>query len=355
MNNNLMWALLVPLSHNWNSNQAKELMLDDEVWEKVVAQSIESGVNTIVFDLLDGFEYGSHPEIALPGAWTRQRLKKEIKRLKENGICAIPKLNFSATHDGWLKEYGRKLSTPEYYRVCRDLIYEAALIFDNPRYIHLGMDEESASHAVYSSPAVYRHKDLLWYDLEYLCDCVRDKGSVPWIWSDPRFEYPEKFRENFKSGDIVLSPWMYNAIRKEHYTPIASRQVYVDYYNREPYKSLNMTYVEEDPAIIRFMEHALPCVMDGYDVVPCVSTINKCIYNAVDLLEYFKDNAPKDRVLGYITSPWWALTKENESAILTDIKVLGLAKKEIYDGIPQEDEWKKIDLSDGDISDVTIY
>lgn len=351
--NKMMWAVLVPLSHNWNVAQ-KELMFDDEVWEKVVDECVKSGVNTIVFDLLDGVCYGSHPEIALKGAMSRQRLKKEIKRLKELGITSIPKLNFSATHDGWMGKYGNMLSTPEYYTVCRDLIREVAKLFDTPKYIHLGMDEENKKNAGATSPAIYRHKDLLWHDLEFMCDCVRDMGCTPWIWADPRFDYPEDFKKKVSTEDIVLSPWMYSAIYEEHYTPITSRQVFVDYYNREPYKSMNLTYVEEDPFVVNFMKHAIPCTKDGYDVIPCVSTVNKCIYNATDTLEYFKENAQSERVLGYITSPWWALTKENEAAILKDIKVFGMAKSEVYEGKPCP-ELKEIDLSDGDISDITVY
>ena len=230
MNRELMWGLLVPLSKNWEPTQCGP-MFDDSVWEAVVEQAAKSGINTIIFDLLDGFCYGSHPEIALETAWSRERLRREIERLKALGIQAIPKLNFSATHDGWLKEYERMLSTPVYYKVCRDLITEVAEIFDHPRYIHLGMDEENPKCAKASQLAVYRHKELLWHDLQFYFDCVRDTGARPWIWADPRFEYPEEFSKHVKSGDVVLSPWMYSAIKKEHYTPITSRQVYIDYYS----------------------------------------------------------------------------------------------------------------------------
>ena len=57
----------------------------------------------------------------------------------------IPKLNFSACHDIWLKDYSRMLSTPIYYEVCRDVIQEVCEVF-KPRYFHLGMDEEDEKH-----------------------------------------------------------------------------------------------------------------------------------------------------------------------------------------------------------------
>lgn len=353
--NKMVWGLLMPLSYNWVRKPLENLIFDNDVWNKAVDECVKAGVNTIVIDLLDGLRYDSHPEIALEGAWTTEKLRSEVERLKNLGIAAIPKLNFSAMHCGWLKEYGDMISTPKYYEMCRDLIDEVSELFNNPKYIHLGMDEENEIHVRGRAELVYRQKEMLMHDLRYLCDCVKEKGSIPWIWSCPLFDYPEEFKAAVKTGEIVISPWMYNAIKKENYTSITARKEYVDWYNQEPYKSLNMTYVEEDPFIVDFMEKALPCVLDdGYDVIPCVSTVNKCIYNATDMMEYFKENAPKERVLGFITSPWWALSKENEAAILTDIKVFGLAKSKIYEG-RECPELQKIDLYNGDIPDVVVY
>ena len=52
-------------------------------------------------------------------------------------------MNFSAYHDLWLQEYGKSLiSTPEYYKVCKDLIDEVCELFEYPEYFHLGLDEE---------------------------------------------------------------------------------------------------------------------------------------------------------------------------------------------------------------------
>ena len=284
-------------------------------------------------------------------------MRREVKRLKELGIQAIPKLNFSATHDGWLCEYEHMLCTPTYYQVCRDLITEAAELFDHPPYIHLGMDEEDARHAAMSSLAIYRHKDQLWHDLRFYFDCVRETGATPWIWADPCFNYPEDFRQQIKAGELVLSPWMYNAIYPEHLTPIASRQAYIDYYSKEPYASLNMTYVEDDPFIVRFMKHALPCVNDGYTVIPCVSTFNKCRYNELDMLRYFKENAAPERVAGFITSSWRVLTPTYRETLMRDIQVFGRAKREVYEGfIPGEGESAAdIPLTDATQNGTDVY
>lgn len=68
---------------------------------------------------------------------------QEIKA-SDLGIKLIPKLNFSATHDAWLGEYERMVSTKTYYTVCQDIINEIYEVFEHPDYIHLGMDEEDS-------------------------------------------------------------------------------------------------------------------------------------------------------------------------------------------------------------------
>ena len=119
----MIWSVLIHLEMSmWKNNTA---VFDDEVWDEVLDECVKAGVNQIVLDLGRGVKYGTHPELAKDWSWSRQRVRKEVKRLRELGIEAIPKLNFSATHDGWLMEYERMMSTPTYYKVCRDLILEA--------------------------------------------------------------------------------------------------------------------------------------------------------------------------------------------------------------------------------------
>lgn len=46
-----------------------------------------------------------------------------------------------AAADAWLGEYGRMVTTRPYYDACRDVIRDAAEMFDHPRYLHIGYDE----------------------------------------------------------------------------------------------------------------------------------------------------------------------------------------------------------------------
>lgn len=328
-NNEMMWALLLHMERNMflvPENQE----FDENVWKEVVEEAAKSGYNTLIVDLGNSVRYTSHPELVYKKAWSKERFRNEIAWVKSLGMEIIPKINFSTTHDQWLGEYGRMVSTNIYYGVCRDIITEVGELFQKPKYIHIGMDEEDAENAKGAELVVYRHKELIWHDLQFLCECVRDVGSTPWIWADHCFSKPEDFRKNISCNDIVLSPWMYHAIKPEHYTLISSDQEYIDYYKRPQFVNLNLTYVEEDPFHTNFREQALPCVNDGYNIVPCVSTFNKCYWNTPDVLEYFKENAPKDRLLGFLMAPWRRTCEIRKEEIINAIHKLKEAREMLY-------------------------
>ena len=157
-----MWGILVHLSmHMWQQTY-DTLPFDDELWDYIIEESEKCGVNTIVLDLGDGIEYATHPEIAMKGAWTRKRVREELRRCKDKGIALIPKLNFATPHCKWLGEYGRMISTTKYYQVANDLIKEVYELFDHPEYIHLGMDEEDAKHVEKHEYAVFRQIGMMY-------------------------------------------------------------------------------------------------------------------------------------------------------------------------------------------------
>ena len=156
MKNNFMNAMLVHIGTNlwyeegntkccgeavWQQPASSKMRFDLSFFREYTEKLAECGVNTLVLDLADGIVYESHPEIAIDGSLSRKVLEEEIARLRNMGFDLIPKLNLSACHDYWLKDYAKMVSTETYYKVCRDLIHEACEIF-KPKYFHLGMDEE---------------------------------------------------------------------------------------------------------------------------------------------------------------------------------------------------------------------
>lgn len=331
----MIWALYATLGTNMWTVERQKIDYTDSAWDKIVDAAHEAKLNMIVLDLGEGVRWGSHPELAKEGAWTRTRVRQEVKRLKELGITLIPKMNFSATHDLWLGEYRYMMCTKTYYQVCRDLITEAYELFDHPEYIHLGMDEE-ANHAILSGHSGlirFRRGEQLWHDLQFLIDCVRDAGATPWIWSDNCFEHPEEFRAHIPASDgIMLSPWYYLALKEEHYTVIDEVEMYREYYSKPPYDKMDLYYVEDDPFCVLFREQAIKAAKDGYGVVPCGSTYNKIEENHDDLVDYFKTNAPASSVKGFMTAPWLHTVDDKVDEIIRGIKKLADAREKYYSG-----------------------
>lgn len=215
----MMWGLLLHLGYNmWCDREVAEwgvehitaqpyLRCDRGLWEELTARAAAAGLNTLVIDLGEGVRYESHPELAVEGAWSCDELHAELARLRGLGLEAIPKLNFSATHDVWLGEYSRCVSTPRYYEVCRDLIQEVADLFSGPRLFHLGMDEESWHHQRHYAYVVVRQHELWWRDLLYLVEQVERQGAQAWVWADYAWNHEEYYERMPRT--VLQSNWYY--------------------------------------------------------------------------------------------------------------------------------------------------
>lgn len=214
----MIWANLLHLSYNmWEDRTDRRfgdrsyqsrLRFHDKLWKQVLARMEQAGMNMLVIDLGDGVRYLSHPEIAVSGAWTTQRLQRELTRLRKAGLEPIPKLNFSTCHDAWLGPYSRCVSTDIYYQVCRDLIAKVIDLFDRPRFFHLGMDEETAPHQRSFQYVVIRQFDLWWHDLYFYVNEVERRNVRPWIWADYAWKHPEVFYKKMPHS-VLQSNWYY--------------------------------------------------------------------------------------------------------------------------------------------------
>lgn len=204
-------ANLIHLGMNINTSaQACDpLACDMGEWIAIVNHMHERGLNMAVIELAEGVMYESHPEIAVKGAWSVARLRGELARMRKLGIEPIPKLNFSATHDEWLGEYGRMVSTPEYYKVCEDLITEVCDIFGKPRFFHLGYDEEDVRCQDRHEFMVLRLGDHWWHDFLWFVKAVEKRGMRPWIWSDWMWEHHDEFLDRMPRS-VLQSNWYYD-------------------------------------------------------------------------------------------------------------------------------------------------
>ncbi|MGN0833441.1 MAG: acetylxylan esterase [Kiritimatiellia bacterium] len=266
------------------------LLLKEEHWRRVTDRLAAKGMNMLVVDLGEGVVFPSHPELAIPGSWPTEKFRQELARLRGLGIEVIPKLNFSTSHDGWLKEYGHMVSSPTYYRVVADLIADVAKLFDRPRFMHIGMDEETAKHqAVISGyQLVTVRQPALWeHDFLFLVRQCENNGMRAWAWADHLWAHADFIERCPKS--VVFSNWFYDE---------RNRGFSVEG-NHTPDREIVRTY------------HRLRDF--GFDQIPCGSNYTGWVRKAEGCtgddvigrtVRFARTEIPGDRLLGYMMAPW---------------------------------------------------
>ena len=282
-------ANLVHIGENiGTAAQAKDpLACDFGEWTAITNHMAEKGLNMCLIDLCEGLMYESHPEIAVRGAWSGARLRGELARLRALGLEPIPKLNFSATHDQWLGEWHRMVSTPDYYRVCADLIAEVLDIFDHPRFFHLGYDEEDVRCQGAHEYVVLRQGELWWHDFLWFVKEVEKRGSRAWIWSDWMWEHEEDFLRRCPKS-VLQSNWYYD----EGFDARAFRWPRIK------------CYLDLDKA--------------GFDQVPTGSNYVTPV-NMAGTVEFALKNLSAAHLKGFLATSWKRCLPENRAANLAVI------------------------------------
>lgn len=282
------------------------LRFDEKLWNDLLGVMAKRGFNQVVIDLGDGVEYQSHPEIAVKGAWSREKLRGELKKMREMGLEPIPKMNFSACHDQWLGKYCRMVSTPEYYKVVGDLIAEGMELFDQPRFFHLGMDEEEPHHQEAFQYVCSRRFDLWWHDILAMFDHLRAGGKTrPWIWSDYVWNHSDEFYARMPK-DVVQSNWYRDPVRG-------------------PAKSVYGGNISMD---VECCQHYVKLDKAGFEQIPTVSNWETPA-NIPNTIKFCQEHCSKERVLGYILTPWRPTVEETRDRHMDAIEHFALAIGEL--------------------------
>ena len=269
---------------------------DEKLWRDLSEQLRKDGCNQIVVDVGEFLKYPSHPELAVKGSWDVERFRKELGRLRKMGLEPIPKLNFSTAHDTWLKQYERMLSTEKYYQVCSDLIRDVAEIFDRPRFMHLGYDEETTGHQRKYKYCVVRQGDLWWHDFLWFVKETEKTGMRPWIWSDYVWHHPDLFFKRMPKS-VLQSNWYYAAEFDLAKLPEASRNRVL------AYERLDMA---------------------GFDQVPTGSNWSNDA-NFAGTVKFCRQVCSPDRLKGFMMAPWFFTLPEYEKKNLEAIDQVGAA------------------------------
>jgi hypothetical protein len=297
----IMWAYLAQLGMKlWERRKHyTDLKVDDSMWKSMTERAGEVGVNVFVFDLAEGMVFPSHPELAVKGSWEPERMKDEIARLKDMGMMAVPKLNFSSSHDQWLGKWRKYLSTPEYFEVCSDLIRDVAEVFNETPLFHLGYDEETyfiqnVNRFEYKR---LRSGNLWWDDFLWFTAEVEKHGMRPWIWSDYCWNHKDEFLERMPRS-VLQSNW---------------------YYGKEFDLSKLREKVRPEVETYAALEKR------RFDQMPCGSTYS-CRENFGKTVEHCRNLIADDRLKGFFMAPWYYRTQEdNRAKIMESLDVMGEA------------------------------
>ena len=296
------------------------LRCDDAVWRRTADAARDAGCNLLFVDLGEGVAYPSHPELAVPGTWSVEKLRKELSRLRTMGLEPIPKLNFSATHDAWLKDYHRMLSTPKYYSVVSDLIREVCEIFDHPRFFHIGYDEEHAGDQHNHFHVTARQGDLWWHDLNYTIGEVERNGAQAAMWSDAVWFDRRTFLRRMSKG-VVQMNWYYRADFSEK--ALAWKPEFEKTREGWPEKI-------HGAAAFLVLQEA------GFRQLPCLS--NYFEDGATDaVVRFCRERMDPSLLLGICAAPWAYSVADSEGVkgeahTLRGLRQFGDAKRKYYGG-----------------------
>ena len=296
------WENPAPLSYGWEETVIRwpsdKVRADLSVWKDWTDAMARERLNLAVIDLGEALVYPSHPELAAKGAFTPERMREEIRRLRALGIEAVPKLNFSGGHNRWLNEYRPLMGTERYRRICAEIIADVCEIFDRPRFFHIGYDEETAGHQSRFQHVIVRRGDVWWRDFLSVVEAVEKNGSRAWCFSDMIWHYRDEFLKRMPKS-VVQCPW--------HYKPD-----------------------EKHPEYVQSLEDMLSA---GYEMIPDVGTFSTKSQDAIGtgegerLLKRFINDYPRKQLLGFLLCSWARPVPYHRTKGLKSIEFFGDMKR----------------------------
>ena len=186
------------------------------------------------------------------------------------------------------------VSTRPYYSVCADLIRDVAEIFDHPRFLHIGFDEETVRHHRLNRICIVRQGDLWWHDFLWFVKETEKAGMRAWAWSDYVWHHPDLFYKRMPKS-VLQSNWYYgqkfggpetNGLINDHV------KVYAD------------------------LDRA------GFEQVPTGSNWSNNV-NFKGTVDYCRRVCSPERLMGFMTAPWLPTLPEWESRNLEAIDQVG--------------------------------
>lgn len=299
-----MFFIRLGMSIEYDQKKVIPINFNEKLWNHQFAYAQKIGLNSVLIDVLDAVKYESHPEVAAPDAKSVDWLRAEVKRIRAMGLEPFPKLNFSATHDGWLGPWRFCRCTPKYYETCNDIIREVYDIFGKPRLFHIGMDEETESHQKTRDLVCYRRGDLWWHDLYKFVGDVERCGARACMWCDYGWRHGDEFLKRLPKSVIATNAHYDSAL-----------------YGFDPERKPEGWYQE-------IMQKSLKLMIDldkkGIDQIPCGSTWNSPYRrkrgvtlndSMLGLMKFSRKYLSPERLKGFLMASWADYQYESQREI----------------------------------------
>ena len=220
-------------------------------------------------------------------------MRAQLTRMRKLGIEPVPMFNFSTTHDAWLGKYSKMVSSAKYYAVCSDLIAEAISLFDAPRFIHFGMDEERIDYQL-SDYIVIRQQETWWADLYFYIGEALKRGVRPCVWADYVWHHPDDFFKMMPKS-VVQCNWWYTE-----------------------------KFTISDVAIRSYLD----LVREGYDVMATGSFDQENPKSIGNTVKFCAEHIDGCHLLGFIQTFWKPTIEAYRAPILEGIDLIGNARTE---------------------------
>ena len=282
------------------------------VFREYVELMRREGLNLVMIDVGESLAFPSHPELGVDGSWTPERYREELARVRALGLEPVPKLNFSAGHDQWLKRYHYMTSSSRYYEVVADVIRDTCEVFGWPRYFHLGFDEEIFAAVKGRDCQVMRQGDLWWHDLFYAVNEVERHGARAMIWSDKICGGREEFLKRMSKG-VLQMPWYYGKDFSEKNLK----------WDASFEKSQKWDIQRNLAASILELDRA------GFDMMPCTSNWESP-EAAEAMLSFCKARVDPSHIRGFMTAPWADCYTVEKPKCIDGIVRFAAAKRKHY-------------------------
>jgi hypothetical protein len=203
-------------------------------------------------------------------------------------------------------------SSAKYYEVVADVIRDTCEVFGNPRYFHIGFDEEVYVACRSRKVCVMRSGSQWWKDMLYCVDQVERNGARAMLWSDSICAGREEFFKRMPKS-VMQIPWYYGKNFSDEMLK----------WKTEFEKKLDWSIQRNLAASILELANA------GYDIMPCTSNWS-CDEAADAMLSFCKKRVDPARIKGLFTAPWLKPVAAEDEKFRKGIKLFADAKRKYY-------------------------